>query len=137
MSVDKVSHMLRAMATECLLKALWLKHGGKLAENGRYVGVMKKNEHRLHDLVEAVSQKGQINFTKRELDLLEQASYWILTGRYPIQKDYFSLALSKRPDGTVAPKQYWRGDAPPLKELGVLIAKLQTALGFEMRFESD
>ena len=35
MSVVKISAMLRAMATECLLKALWLKHRGRLAEGGR------------------------------------------------------------------------------------------------------
>ena len=37
MSVFKIIAMLRAMATECLLKALWLKHGGKLAKDGKYI----------------------------------------------------------------------------------------------------
>ena len=135
MSVDKVSHMLRAMATECLLKALWLKEGGMLAKDGRYVGVLKKNEHRLHELAKAVSRKGQIIFTKRELELLEQVSYWITSGRYPIQREFSHLVPFSRPDGTLAPHQFWRGD--PLEELRVLIAKLQTALGIEMKFQSE
>jgi len=133
MSVVKVSHMLRAMATECLLKALWLKYGGMLAKDGRYVGVSKK-EHRLHELAKAVSQKGHNVFTKRELELLEQASYWITSGRYPIQREYSYLVPFSRPDGTRAARQFWRGD--PLEELKVLTAKLQTALGIEMKFAS-
>jgi hypothetical protein len=135
MSVDSISHMLRAMATECLLKALWLKHGGTLAKDGRYDGVLRKKEHRLHELAKAVSEKSHIVFTKRELDLLEQVSYWIISGRYPIQREYSYLVPFSRPDGTLAPHQFWRGD--PAEELRRLIAKLQTALGIEMKFESE
>src|SRR5438105_3585803 len=47
-SVRRVVAMLRAMAVECLLKALWVKNGGKLAEDGRYKGVMRGKEHQLH-----------------------------------------------------------------------------------------
>jgi hypothetical protein len=135
MSVVKVSHMLRAMATECLLKALWLKNGGMLTKDGRYVGMLKKNEHRLHELAKAVSRKGQIVFTKRELELLEQVSYWITSGRYPIQREFSYLVPFSRPDGTLAAHQFWRGDS--LEELRMLIAKLQTALGIEMKFQSE
>jgi len=135
MEVDKVSHMLRAMATECLLKALWLKHGGILARDGQYVGVLKKKEHRLHELAKAVSLKSQIIFNRRELELLEQASYWITSGRYPIQREYSYLVPFPRPDGTVVPHQFWRGD--PVEELRVLIVKLQKALGIEIKFESE
>ena len=116
--------MLRAMATECLLKALWIKHGGRLAEDGRYIGVLKKKEHRLRELGKAVSQKSNIAFTKRELDLLERASDWIISGRYPIQTKY-----------SLPPRQPWRGD--PIEDLKVLTAKLQTALDIEMKFQSE
>jgi hypothetical protein len=135
MGVVKVSAMLRSMATECLLKALWLKHGGTLAADGRYVGVLKKKEHRLHELAKAVSQKSHVVFTQRELDLLELVSYWIISGRYPIQREYSHLVPFSRPDGTLAAHQYWRGD--PVEELRVLTAKLQTALGIEMKFQSE
>lgn len=131
LGVSKVIAMLRAMATECLLKALWLKYGEKLAANGKYSGVLKKNEHDLHVLAKAVSEKskGEIDFPKRELDLLEQASYWISSGRYPIQKKYSHLVPFSRPDGTLVGRQFWQG-GDPVEELGSLIVKLQTALGF-------
>ena len=96
MSVVKIRAMLRAMAAECLLKALWLKHGGRLAEGGRYTRVLKR-EHDLHKLAKKVSEKGHIDFTQRELDLLEQASYWITSGRYPIQKDFSHSVRSEDP----------------------------------------
>ncbi|MBI5673767.1 MAG: hypothetical protein HZC50_11135 [Nitrospirae bacterium] len=88
MSVVGVSAMLRAMATECLLKALWVKYGGTLVKDGKYLGVLenKSREHQLNELAKAVSTKGDIQFTDRELKLLEYVSYWIMSGRYPIQK---------------------------------------------------
>ena len=122
MSVFKIIAMLRAMATECLLKALWLKHGGKLAKDGKYLGVLKKNEHHLHKLAKAISKKSksELVFTTRNLDLLQKASYWIVSGRYPIQK-YSSYTMDHHQ------QQAWRGD--PAEDLRSLIAKLQTALG--------
>lgn len=134
MSVAKVSCMLRAMATECLLKALWLKHGGTLTKDGKYVGLLKDKEHRLDALANALSKKGQVSFTTHELKLLEQASFWITSGRYPIQKDFQYLVPFRRPDGTLAPAQFWKGN--PVQELRLLINKLQTALDIKMKFES-
>jgi hypothetical protein len=135
MSVVKVSHMLRAMATECLLKALWLKNGGMLAKDGRYVGMLKKKEHRLQELAKAVSRRGQIIFTLRELELLEQVSYWITSSRYPIQREFTYLLPFSRSDGTLAPHQFWRGY--PLEELKMLIEKLQRELGIEMKLQPE
>jgi len=135
LQVIKVGFMLRAMATECLLKALWLKNGEKLTKDGRYVGTMRKSEHQLHELAKAVARKGQITFADRELQLLEQASYWIITGRYPIQRDFSSLVPYRRGDGSLAAKQSWSGDL--VSELTALISKLQRALGIEMRFEGS
>lgn len=133
MSVVGVSAMLRAMAVECLLKALWPKYGGKLADSGRYIGAMKKNEHHLHKLAKVVSQEGHIDFTEQELGLLEQASYWIVSGRYPIQKEYSYLVPFDRPDGTLAPKQFWKGD--PIKELRALTEKLLATLDIKIKFQ--
>ena len=117
--------MLRAMATECLLKALWIKHGGRLAEDGRYIGVLKKKEHRLRELGKAVSQKSNIAFTKRELDLLERAS----------GLDYIGPLSYFRRSTRCPPRQPWRGDR--MEYLKVLTAKLQTALDIEMKFQSE
>src|SRR6266496_4657471 len=45
-----VELMLDAFGLECLIKAVWLKQGHQLARNGRYVGMMKKEGHRLEKL---------------------------------------------------------------------------------------
>src|SRR5258706_4056497 len=42
--------MLRGMAVECLLKAVWLTRGGTLAADGRYMGGENVNGHDLHHL---------------------------------------------------------------------------------------
>ncbi len=126
-----VGSMLLAMATECLLKALWLTHGGKLASDGRYVGVLKKNEHALDQLAIAVAKRGNISFNARELDLPKLASFWISSGRYPIQKSHRSLVPFSREDGTIAPVQFWRGDARD--ELNELIEKLKIATEIHTR----
>lgn len=125
--------MLLAMATECLLKALWLKSGGTLAKDGRYTGILRKNEHRLNQLAKAVSGRSGINFTQRELALLEQASYWITSGRYPIQRQHGYLVPFERPDGSIAPAQFWHGDA--VRELTALIKKLRKALRIRFMFD--
>jgi hypothetical protein len=138
MSVVAVSAMLRAMATECLLKALWVKYGGTLVKDGKYLGVLenKSREHQLNELAKAVSIKGNIQFTDRELKLLEYVSYWIMSGRYPIQKQYQYLVPFKKPDGSVGSSMSWT-DGDPFEELRALIIKIQAALGMELKFESD
>lgn len=123
--IPKIQAMLRAMAIECLLKALLLKFGDKLANNGRYQSPLKK-EHQLHKLAEIISKKGLITFTNRELLLLEQASYWITSGRYPIQIKFNYLVPYKRTDGTLACKQFFPGN--PFREIKRLTKKLQSAL---------
>lgn len=138
MSVVGVSAMLRAMATECLLKALWVKYGGTLVKDGKYLGVLenKSREHQLNELAKAVSTKGDIQFTDRELKLLEYVSYWIMSGRYPIQKQYKYLVPFKKPGGSVGSSMSWT-DGDPFEELRALIIKIQAALGMELKFESD
>ena len=46
-SVFVVEAMLLAMATECLLKALWLKYDGRLAKDGSYTGVLTSSDPRV------------------------------------------------------------------------------------------
>jgi hypothetical protein len=132
MDCASVSPMLHAMATECLLKALWLRHGGMLTSDGKYVGILKKNEHALDKLALAISEKGNIPFSDREFALLKQASYWISSGRYPVQKSHKYLVPHTHEDGSIAPSQFWRGD--PHKELNTLVEKLKDELGIKTRF---
>ena len=138
MSIVAVSAMSRAMATECLLKALWVKYGGTLVKDRKYLGVLenKNREHQLKELAKAVSKKGDIQFTDRELKLLELASYWIMSACYPIQKQYKYSVPFKKPDGTIGSRMSWV-DGDPIEELKVLIIKIQTVLGTERKFQSD
>ena len=130
---DRVSHMLRAMAVEDLLKAMWLYHGGKLISDGKYSGILRGSEHRLHILAKAISEKSGFAFTEREMNLLELASFWIFSGRYPVQKDYQYLVPYERPDGTTAPKQFWKGPVPSEQELKVLAERIRASLDLDRK----
>jgi hypothetical protein len=57
-SVEGVHAMLLGMATECLLKALWLRYGGILAQDGKFCPIPNTTGHRLDQLAMAVNQKG-------------------------------------------------------------------------------
>lgn len=86
--VSDVTLMLRAMAVECLLKALWLKGGGRLAENGRYRPVPWARDHDLVSLSNAVLGKVGMEISEQEQRFLERLSRNITAGRYPIQKNW-------------------------------------------------
>jgi len=125
-SVARVQPMLLAMATECLLKALWLKYGGILAEGGTYHPIPKAPNHRLDLLAKAVSEKGDIKFTREEIELLERASFWISSGRYPIPtKSRDNLA---RQTALIV---------DPVAALRTLTEKLERELGCKMNFDPE
>lgn len=125
-SVGRVHAMLLAMATECLLKALWLKYGGTLAKDGKYYPIPKTTDHRLDQLANAVSQKGAISFTQQELEHLKRVSLWIASGRYPIPKN--------SQDNSTRHKAFI-GD--PFVKLRTFMQKLEKELGCTMNFESE
>jgi len=80
--------MLRAMMVECLLKALWLKGGGKLAYDGKYRKIPDTNDHAPLTLVDKVSEKIPLTLCADERDFLKRLSHNIVSGRYPIHKDW-------------------------------------------------
>jgi hypothetical protein len=86
--VFNVILMLWAMAAECFLKALWLKHGEKLMIGGRYKKIPDTNDHQLDTLAEALSRRGIFDFTETEIDVLYRLSPFITSGRYPISKEF-------------------------------------------------
>lgn len=125
-SIVRVHVMLLGMATECLLKGLWLKYGGILAKTGTYRPIPNTTNHRLDHIALAVSRKGDIQFTRQELELLERASFLIVSGRYPIPtKSRDNLARQK----------VWIGD--PVVQLKSLIQKLERELGRKMNFDPE
>jgi hypothetical protein len=81
-----VVQMLRGMAIECFLKAVWLKRGGTLVDNGEYKGIQGAADHDLLSLFDAVSPKTPLCFTDQEREILKRLSYAITSGRYPIGK---------------------------------------------------
>jgi hypothetical protein len=58
--------MLRGMAIECLLKALWITQGHKLVEDNKYIGVPGAADHDLVQLAKAL----QMQLSDFEKDLL-------------------------------------------------------------------
>lgn len=80
--------MLRAMAVECLLKALWIKGGGQLACDGKYRKIPDTNDHELLTLADKVSEKIDLNLSANKRDFLKRLSRNIVGGRYPIHKNW-------------------------------------------------
>ncbi|HUU88788.1 MAG TPA: hypothetical protein VMX17_13685 [Candidatus Glassbacteria bacterium] len=83
--ITDVVTMLYSMATECLLKALWLKTGNKLAENGKYVSIKGTKPHDLMSIAKEISKTKIIKFTKNDYNLLRELTHNVTKGRYPIE----------------------------------------------------
>lgn len=114
-SAAEVFLFLQGLAIECLLKAKWLASDGTLANDGKYLGIKGAGDHNLRQIVyqcqqqfsmkqqlwrerksvypsdrqreHIFSDKRQLNFTDRQLYLLDQLSQYIVwAGRYPIPR---------------------------------------------------
>jgi hypothetical protein len=90
--------MLWAMAAECLLKALWLKSGEQLYEDGQYQAITK-NDHQLDKIANTISKKGFLIFSKNEINILARLSNYIVIGRYPVPKNA-NIRIAQMPDGS-------------------------------------
>jgi hypothetical protein len=86
MKIHMVVKMLRGMALECLLKAIWLKTGGRLTNKGKYRGILGTKDHDLYSLATKVSENIELGLTTQEKKILSRLSFAITYGRYPIQK---------------------------------------------------
>ena len=76
-----VELMLDAFGIECLIKAIWLKQGHQLARDGKYVGMMRKEGHRLERLCRAA---GIVLHQREEETLVRLSDIAGSIGRYPI-----------------------------------------------------
>jgi hypothetical protein len=77
-----VELMLRGMAVECLLKAVWLAKGNELVDGGKFLGV--PGALKTHDLTKIASAVAFV-VTREEHDLLLRLSAFSeYGGRYPI-----------------------------------------------------
>ncbi|MGA8345390.1 MAG: hypothetical protein WB781_25900 [Candidatus Sulfotelmatobacter sp.] len=96
--------MLDGMAIECLLKALWVKRGNKLARDGKYLGVPDAGAHDLVQLAGAV----KLILSDLEKDTLRRLSHFIeYGGRYPVPKNAEKLRLTSAPAGGRAVATTW------------------------------
>ena len=96
--------MLKGMAMECLLKALWVKQGNLFVQAGDFEPVFGAGAHDLRQLAQAVS----ISTTPHESDLLGRLSHFIeYGGRYPIPKKSMKLGFISSPSGGKASPMTW------------------------------
>ncbi len=84
--IHMVVKMLRGMAIECLLKAIWLKGGGTLVHKGVYRTIPGTKDHDLYSLATKVSESTELGLAVEEMKILSRLSFAITSGRYPIQK---------------------------------------------------
>jgi hypothetical protein len=95
--------MLRGFAIECLLKALYLKRGNKLAVAGKYVGVKGAAEHDLVQLSDAVC----VRLTPAQRDVLKRLSIVMTAGgRYPIPRNWSIGKIQRLRGGGKGPPTY-------------------------------
>ncbi len=116
--------MLAGMAMECLFKAVWVKRGNKLAEDGLAVRVRGAGSHDLVQLAEVL----QLTLSDLEKDVLRRLSYFISAGgRYPVPKDAEELRLTRTPRGGRAMAGHWStpGDQGLV---GALVSRLDNLL---------
>ncbi|MCH8294977.1 hypothetical protein IH992_28160, partial [Candidatus Poribacteria bacterium] len=97
--------MLKGFAVENLLKALWLKHGNKLAVGGKYVGIKGAANHDLLQLADTVG----LHFNRRERDVLKRLSIIMTSsGRYPIPRDWSARRIQKLHGGGKGIPTFWQ-----------------------------
>jgi hypothetical protein len=96
--------MLRGFAVECLLKAVWVRRGGTVCVDGKYVGVKGANDH---DLVQLCDANG-LSFTEPERNVLKRLSLFTTSvGRYPVPKRWSDTRIQRTPGGGKGSPTYW------------------------------
>lgn len=117
MEVHGVSRMLRGMALECLLKALWLKHGGRLSDKGEYRSIPGTKDHDLCSLENKIAEKVDTGLNTEEKRLLARLSFFIVAGRYPIPKSISAYPSSPCSDEAIRWCRWIPEDDRTLNEL--------------------
>jgi len=87
-----VAMMLKGMAVECLLKAIWISHVSSLVTDGKFRSIPGTKDHDLLSLITALEEHINIGLSREELGLLPVLSFAITSGRYPVGK-----SLNARP----------------------------------------
>lgn len=99
-----IGRMIRGMALECFLKAIWLFRGNLLVIDGKFVNIPQTKNHDLYGMYLACFPENTSLLSQEEKELLSRFSFSISSARYPISKspkgDY-----PKAP--TAVHKMYW------------------------------
>ncbi|MDO9600565.1 MAG: hypothetical protein Q7J47_22830 [Azoarcus sp.] len=85
-SIHDVGRMLRGMAFECLLKAMWLARGEVLVKDGRFIGIPGTKGHDLYAMYVNVVLNHRSALSEEEKKLLARLSFAIVSARYPVSK---------------------------------------------------
>jgi hypothetical protein len=111
--------MLTGFAVECMLKALWVKRGNKLAVRGKYVGVKGAAGHALLQLADTVG----LCLDPRARDVLKRLSIIMTSaGRYPIPRDWSVRRIQKLRGGGKGIPEFWQHPADNQTIEGVVTA---------------
>lgn len=122
--VKPVELMLRGMAVECMLKALWLKRGNVIVRDGKYFGVRGAGQHDLPQLASATG----FQIDAVETDLLRRLSHFIqYGGRYPVPRDASQLMLIPSPGGGRGAPTSWSTPADQ-HSFNEIVRRLSTLL---------
>ena len=106
-----VELMLKGMAVECLIKALWLGRGNSFVKAGKFFNVPGAGAHDLPQLALAAG----LNTSSFEVDLLRRLSHFIeYGGRYPVPRTSNKLKLTDSPRGGKAAATTWRSPSDDL-----------------------
>ena len=100
--------MFRAMATECLFNAMWLRAGHKLIVEGGTPKIPGIRGHRLDSIAAVLQGQGVFEFAEKDIDLLFRLSTYDDRGRAPVRRDAHKTS-SPPPEGSVgnASPQPW------------------------------
>lgn len=129
--VNDVVRMLRGMALECVIKALWLSTGNDLVAGDRFVDIPGAKHHDLYRMLTRSTSAELSGFSKRELLLLARLSRAIIRGRYPVgRKSRETYPSSPVASGKVQWNKMVPEDEATFESLwGKLISQVATNLG--------
>lgn len=83
--------LLRGYAIEDLLKAIWLRSGQLLFDEGEMIAKVRGiSAHRLHEIASAVGKTAGFEMESSELRLLRRLTHFLrVSGRYPVAMNYY------------------------------------------------
>lgn len=122
-----IVQMLKAMALESYLKAIWLKVGEKLFHNQKYIGLPKIKDHDLPAIMGALAKDHKVSFSAKELNIAKRLTVCIFSGRYPLSKKKRPAVRNPFPhDGMLPPGMWVIGSDDDIFE--ALVRRLESRL---------